>query len=87
MNGYNPNPADGSYGTLGDNPTFGIQPYYVSGSSPTQYLKPDRFQIISAGQDTVFGSGGAWNTNGSGMTGSGQDDLSNFTRGKLSAGQ
>lgn len=87
-NGYNRTaPTYTGYGTAFDNPTLGVKPYYLNGSSPTQYLKPDRFQIISAGADGLFGAGGAWTTSGSLSTGVAKDDLSNFASGQLGRGQ
>jgi general secretion pathway protein G len=53
-NGYN------KYGTTTDCPTLGVWPYaqLAPPSSPTvQYLYPDKFQIISAGPDNLFGPG------------------------------
>jgi general secretion pathway protein G len=89
-------PTYTGYGTKGDNPTLGVMPYYINGtSSPTQYLNPDTFQILCAGADGQFNSadsgltfpGIAWSPDGSLATGTGADDLTNFTSGLLKAGQ
>jgi len=49
-----------------------------------QYVNPKSFQIISAGPDKTFGSGGLWNPK-SGVSGAGADDLTNFAQRKLGA--
>jgi general secretion pathway protein G len=90
-NGYNNFPATTFY-TAGDNATQGVSPYYLTtkpGPPVTyQYVNPDKYQIISAGADGVFGTGGGpWAPDGSSSTGNAFDDLSNFTPGKLSGGQ
>jgi type II secretory pathway pseudopilin PulG len=80
-----------------------IQPYAtnVNAIAPTAFYKPDRYQILCAGQDGLWGlpptavgggvqSGapyGFWSPNGSNCTNSGKDDLSNFTTGKMVAGE
>ncbi len=75
------------YGSAGDNPTYGVTPYSISGTSPTQFVNPSTYQIICAGFDGQFGPGGAWASNGSLSTGVGADDMSNFTPGQMKAGQ
>lgn len=90
-NGYNRTSAVFTgYGTTYDNPTLGFTngAYYINGtSSPTQFLKPNSFQVICSGFDGVFGTGGAWATNGSLSTGNAADDLTNFAPGQLKGGQ
>jgi type II secretory pathway pseudopilin PulG len=57
----------------------GVSPYYESGSS-TNWLRPNSFQIISAGRDKAFGAGGALNIKTGYSSGtSGADDLANFS--------
>jgi prepilin-type N-terminal cleavage/methylation domain-containing protein len=94
-------PTYTGYGTIGDNPTLnGVMPYYLSGTSnPTQYMKPDSFQIICAGYDGQFGvvtgypatswPGIAWLPDGSlNPTGNASaDDMTNFVSGTLKGGQ
>jgi hypothetical protein len=75
------------YSSLGsDNGTLGLSAYSISGTSPTQYMNPNSFQIICAGYDGQFGPGGGWTPTG-GLTGIGADDLANFAAGPLKAGQ
>jgi prepilin-type N-terminal cleavage/methylation domain-containing protein len=50
-NGYN------RYGST-DCPALGVSPFIASLSPTVQYVYPDKFQIISAGSDGVFGPGG-----------------------------
>ncbi|MDY3559491.1 prepilin-type N-terminal cleavage/methylation domain-containing protein [Gemmata sp. JC673] len=52
--------------------------------NPKKYENPKGIQIISAGEDKLFGAGGDWGTNV--PTGSGDDDWSNFSQSKLGAG-
>jgi general secretion pathway protein G len=80
--------------------TLGVWPYAQS-ATPTVYLKPNTFQIISAGSDGLFGPGSSpgtsttfnmtWTPSTAGQvypTGSpGYDDLSNFTGAILGSGQ
>jgi prepilin-type N-terminal cleavage/methylation domain-containing protein len=65
-----------------------VQPYFLAGSAttPTRYYNPDSWQIISAGEDGVYGPGSLWTgTNQLGVYGA--DDQANFTGGgKLIAG-
>ncbi len=75
------------------NPTdcsnIGAAPYYGStvGGTIPQYIKPKGIQIMSAGADRVFGPGGLWQplskTNASANYGTGNDDYTNFAKGKL----
>lgn len=50
--------------------------------SATEYVKPDSFQIISAGTDRTFGPGGLYNP-ATLATGAGRDDIANFATGPL----
>lgn len=59
-----------------------VSPYFEFGSSPTRWLNPDTFQIVSAGRDGLFGPGGGWDPR-RGTTGSGEDDLANFSQTEL----
>lgn len=64
-----------------------VSPYYVNGSAPPRFFNRNSFQIISAGENFAFGSGGAW-APGAGSdygneTAPGFDDLSNFHANKL----
>ena len=62
-----------------------VSAFTVPSSSPTKYLEPQGFQIVSAGPDMLFGPGGAWTP----RTGvyieeqQGADDLANFATGPL----
>jgi hypothetical protein len=59
-------------------------------ASPTQWLNPTGFQIISAGRDGMFGntSLGTWNpATGWGAGNAGADDISNFSRSVLGTSQ
>jgi prepilin-type N-terminal cleavage/methylation domain-containing protein len=57
-------------------------PYYYSAGN---YVKPDSFQIISAGANMVFGPGGQWTPGSVPAQGSaGGDDIANFATGRLS---
>jgi prepilin-type N-terminal cleavage/methylation domain-containing protein len=57
----------------------------------TQFLKPRGFQIVSAGPNGAFGPGGTWNPSTGyppgGATQAGEDDLANFSAGKLGTPQ
>jgi prepilin-type N-terminal cleavage/methylation domain-containing protein len=78
-NGYN------RYGLGVDCSTLGVAPYAETWSATPQYVKPDGFQIISAGQDGTFGKGtvDAGTTYRPGATNlpinnPGYDDMANF---------
>jgi hypothetical protein len=71
-NGYN------RYGSS-DCASLGVSPYQASSG---KYWNENSFQIISAGQDGVFGPGGIWPP----ALGAAQDDMANFARGLLQAG-
>lgn len=71
-NGYN------RYGSS-DCASLGVSPYQ---SSSGKYWNENSFQIISAGQDGVFGPGGIWPP----ALGPAQDDMSNFAKGLLFGG-
>lgn len=71
-----------SYGAT-DCMALGVQPYY---SSPGNYLKPDSFQIISAGADKQFGPGGLYDPAAI-AKGPGNDDMANFASGQLGSGK
>jgi prepilin-type N-terminal cleavage/methylation domain-containing protein len=85
--GFKPYAYFSTYGTTNsyqatDCASLGVAPYLQSAGA---YLKPDSFQIISAGKDMQFGPGGVvW----PGVTGGpGADDIANFSAARLSAGQ
>jgi len=62
----------------------GMTPYVQPNGT---YLKPDRYQIISAGKDKLFGPGGTWDpSTGSQATGT-RDNLTNFSRSILGGPQ
>jgi len=57
-------------------------PYFYSAGN---YVKPDSFQIISAGANMQFGPGGQWTPGSSPAVGTaGGDDIANFSTGRLS---
>jgi len=81
-NGYN------RYGTS-DCANLGVSPYVLSTSPTTVFINSTDSQIISAGANGLFGSGGTnWNPN-SGYTpaDNGADDFSNFSSLKLGSPQ
>lgn len=86
-NGYNRYGSSDNPSLISPDSGVAIVPYSLSGTSPTQYLKPDRFQIICAGADGAFGGGGAWSVTGAGTSTSGKDDLSNFTTSTIGKGE
>ncbi len=69
-----------------DCPSLGLAPYYLTtvGATP-QYANPKGFQIISAGLDHAFGSGGLLPRTGA--TGADADNLANFQKGRLATPQ
>jgi hypothetical protein len=71
---------------LSDCPSLALKPY---GAANGTYANPNTYQIISAGKDCVFGSGGVWNPLGGGNPAdpNGSDNQSNFAKGILEAGQ
>jgi prepilin-type N-terminal cleavage/methylation domain-containing protein len=77
------------FGALSDNnydathAHLGVSPYFASGSTPTKWLNPNTFQIISAGKDKAFGPGGAINTLVGYTGGAGADDIANFSQAEL----
>jgi prepilin-type N-terminal cleavage/methylation domain-containing protein len=90
-NGYNPAP--------GDCPSLmRLGPYFEPGASPTRYINPARFQIISAGKNGWFGPGGPWSPATAASIGeqvavggvsinTGGDDQANFYGSKLGVPQ
>jgi type II secretory pathway pseudopilin PulG len=78
----------------GPNP-YTVGPSFRQTGEPPQYWNPNSFQIISPGEDQMYGVGGSYSqTEGvSGWTESGQvrrgeeDNLTNFAPGKLGASQ
>jgi prepilin-type N-terminal cleavage/methylation domain-containing protein len=69
-------------------------PYYLTGTSPNQFMNPNTYQIISAGKDGIFGIAGSTNTVGTpgwnpaaGAVGVGADDQANFSANLLGSGQ
>jgi hypothetical protein len=90
-NGYNPAP--------GDAPSLiRLGAYFEPGTGPTRYIKPNGFQILSAGKNGWFGPGGPWspatatsigdsiNVGGVALT-TGADDQANFHDSKLGVPQ
>ncbi|MBY0527745.1 MAG: hypothetical protein K2R98_30385, partial [Gemmataceae bacterium] len=74
----------GSYGAsnnynANDCTTIGAKPYM---QSATEYIKPESFQIISAGPNKKFGPGGLYNPATIAAT-DGRDDVSNFATSNL----
>jgi prepilin-type N-terminal cleavage/methylation domain-containing protein len=63
---------------------LGVSPYYSSTmqNGVVNYVKPEEFQIITAGQDGAFGPGGLWSPQMP-ADGPGLDDLSNFYDARL----
>jgi len=64
-----------------------IQPYFEAGSTPTRFVAPKTFQIISAGENKAFGPGGAWDPATGTNNKAAQDDVANFSRLPLGGGQ
>lgn len=64
-----------------------VSAFTVPSSSPTKYLEPNGFQIVSAGPDTLFGPGGAWEPRKGVYIEEqvGADDIANFATGTLSS--
>jgi prepilin-type N-terminal cleavage/methylation domain-containing protein len=66
---------------------MGMTSFYHQGSASSPW-KPDGFQIISAGPDNTFGTGGAYDEQNAGglLTGgrtAERDNITNFSKGKL----
>jgi prepilin-type N-terminal cleavage/methylation domain-containing protein len=69
-----------------DCPSLGVMPYFT-GTTPTiQFVNPGSWQIVSAGQDGIFGPGGLWNPSQPAVPLPGQDDWANFSSHKLGIG-
>ncbi len=72
-NGYN------RYGAS-DCSALSVQPYLNNVNNVGQYYNPETYQIITAGADQVFGTGGLWApataTTNAGING--KDDMTNF---------
>ena len=84
-NGYN------RYTPLSDCATLSVSPYFQAAGIPNQYLNPSTFQIISAGANMSFGSGGGPWTPATApavypMGSPGYDDQSNFSSSLLGVG-
>lgn len=73
-------------GATSDCPSLGLLPYVAANGT---YANPNTYQIISAGKDGQFGTGGLWNpvAGGNPLVPAGQDNQSNFAKGILEAGQ
>lgn len=56
-------------------------------TAPGVYAKPMTCQIISAGKDQNFGTGGAWSTSNGTTSPYDIDNMSNFARGTIGAGE
>ena len=70
--------AQNGYNATSDFPGIANGPYYES-TNPRRYLNPNSFQIISAGQNGLFGQGGLWiGTNATAIGEDGKDDQVNF---------
>jgi prepilin-type N-terminal cleavage/methylation domain-containing protein len=65
----------------------GFTPYYTAVGPPTQFANATTFQIVSAGADRTFGTGGAWNPQGGMAASPDADNITNFTQGVLAGGQ
>lgn len=83
QNGYG-NPWGGG---KGDCPSLGLLPYL---SGDPMFANPTTHQIVSAGRDNLFGSGGAYDPRGGGnpkdpLFPAGNDNQSNFARSVLEA--
>jgi prepilin-type N-terminal cleavage/methylation domain-containing protein len=77
-----------NYNAAGDCPTLVILPYYqTAGVAPNtyaQYFNPNTFQIISAGADNNFGTGGGvWSSTSGTSDGPTKDNQTNFTKDTL----
>jgi type II secretory pathway pseudopilin PulG len=70
-------------GYASDCPSLMSSGPYLSG--PSQFIKPDSVQILSAGENRAFGPGGSVLTPGagSGLPPAAKDDLANFSGGVL----
>ncbi|MBX9678455.1 MAG: type II secretion system GspH family protein [Gemmataceae bacterium] len=77
-NGYN-SPSDGT--------GLGVSPYFTTAGPPVVYVNSNTTQIISAGQDGIFGPGGLIDLANPAVSGTASDDQTNFTSGILAAGQ
>ena len=72
------------YNKYGSSDCVGVAPYLKTAST---YWNEDSFQIISAGPDKRFGTGGTlWGPNNP-ASGAGADDMSNFAEKLLGVGQ
>ncbi len=65
---------ENGYDTAGIPMGLGVSPYIQQVGPPAKYWKSTEYQIISAGNDGVFGPGGAWPNTSAGT----RDDMSNF---------
>jgi hypothetical protein len=90
-NGYTQNAPQ----ALQDCASIGAYPYYIMGTNPNQFMYPNKYQIISAGKDGIFGiynlpantvGTPGWNPT-AGATGVGADDQANFSGSLLGSGQ
>jgi prepilin-type N-terminal cleavage/methylation domain-containing protein len=66
-----------------DCPSLNVSPYFEATTPSTRFLRPESFQIISAGPDGTFGLGGLWAPAAASSVypqgSAGADDLSNFS--------
>jgi prepilin-type N-terminal cleavage/methylation domain-containing protein len=62
----------------------GFSPYYTA---PGTYAKPASFQIVSAGKDGNFGSGGPWSPSAGTSSVGDADNQSNFSKGLMGDGE
>src|SRR5262249_48218687 len=59
------------------------QPYFVQQGTTRNYINPDTFQILSAGKNWKYGTGGAFTPTQGTTDANGVDDLSNFSKANL----
>src|SRR5262249_10763801 len=58
---------------------------YTTSLNPLQFLNGNGFQIVCAGRERAFGTGGLWNTrSGYGSAQPGSANISNFSQRQLS---
>ena len=75
------------YNSPSDCAGLGVSPYYTTSGPPTVYVNSNTTQIISAGQDGIFGPGGLIDLANPAVSGTAADDQTNFTSGILAGGQ
>jgi hypothetical protein len=79
-NGY---PRYASLAPPSDCGSLGVSPY-AENAAANRYHNPNRYQIISAGEDGLFGPGGQWTpATAQSIPVAGKDDISNFYESQL----